>query len=47
MSIFSNKLSLLAALFLVFGATACNTIEGMGEDAEEVGDAAEDATDGN
>ncbi|GGC95699.1 Entericidin EcnAB [Aquisalinus flavus] len=46
MSIFSNKLSLLAALFLMFGATACNTIEGMGEDAEAAGDAAEDATDG-
>ncbi|UNE49160.1 entericidin EcnAB [Aquisalinus flavus] len=30
----------------MFGATACNTIEGMGEDAEAAGDAAEDATDG-
>ena len=44
------KLNKLVSLFLVsiiclFSVTACNTWEGMQEDAEEAGDEIEDATD--
>lgn len=34
-----------AALLALLGATACNTVEGAGEDVEAAGDAIEEATD--
>jgi predicted small secreted protein len=44
--------SLLMALFLLAGGTlvltqvaACNTVEGIGEDTQEAGEAIEDAAD--
>ena len=38
----TRKLSLFAALMLVFGTAACNTVEGVGEDIEATGDAIEE-----
>lgn len=36
-------LSTFAALFMVIGLGACNTIAGAGEDVESAGDAVEDS----
>lgn len=36
---------LLVALLGLGGLTACNTLEGAGDDLENAGDAVEDATD--
>ena len=33
----------LAALGLIAGASACNTVEGLGQDVESVGEAGDDA----
>lgn len=33
------------AIALTFGATACNTVKGIGQDIESVGEAGEDAID--
>lgn len=35
--------SLLASLFLLAGLSACNTVEGAGQDIENTGEAIEDA----
>ncbi|GGE31979.1 hypothetical protein GCM10011367_03050 [Marinicauda pacifica] len=35
--------ALLASLFMLAGITACNTVEGAGEDVQEAGEAIEDA----
>lgn len=35
----------VAALSLLLGATACNTVSGVGEDTEYVGERIEDASD--
>lgn len=35
------------ALFFALGLSACNTVEGAGEDIESAGDAVEDATENN
>lgn len=35
--------SVLASLFLLAGLSACNTIEGAGEDIESAGEAIEEA----
>lgn len=37
-----KKMSLFAALALFFGAAACNTVEGMGQDVEATGEAIEE-----
>lgn len=37
--------SLLAAILLAGFLGACNTVEGVGEDIEDLGDAIEDAAD--
>lgn len=39
-------LSLLASLFMIAGLSACNTVEGAGQDIENTGEAIEDAADG-
>jgi predicted small secreted protein len=38
-----NKMLTLLALLLAIGTTACNTVEGAGEDIEAAGEAIEDA----
>ncbi len=38
---------LLLLLFFTFGLAACNTIEGVGEDVEAVGDAVDDEAEEN
>lgn len=38
-----KKLILPAALLLSLAAAACNTVEGMGQDVESVGETVEDA----
>lgn len=38
-----KKLSLVALIVAGIAATACNTIEGAGEDVESVGETVEDA----
>lgn len=38
-----HKLAILAGLLMVFGVTACNTVEGFGRDVEETGEEIEDA----
>jgi len=37
--------AVVAMAWLLGGLTACNTVEGAGEDLEAAGDAVEDATD--
>ena len=38
-----NKMLTLLALLLAIGTTACNTVEGAGEDIQAAGNAIEDA----
>lgn len=38
-----NKMLTLIALLLAFGTTACNTVEGAGQDLQAAGNAIEDA----
>ena len=40
-----NKMLTLLALLLAIGTTACNTVEGAGEDIQAAGEAIEDAAD--
>jgi predicted small secreted protein len=40
-----RTLGLAGALGLMLGLTACNTVEGFGEDVEAAGDAIEDEAD--
>ena len=39
-------LTALMATGLAFGATACNTVQGAGEDIQSVGECGEDVLDG-
>lgn len=48
MTISSKFVALIAALFFsVFALSACNTVEGVGQDIEAGGDAIEDAAERN
>lgn len=48
MSIASRSVGLVAAAFLaLFTLSACNTIEGVGEDLEAAGDSIENAAERN
>jgi entericidin B len=38
-----KKFTLILALFAVVGLTACNTMQGMGQDIQKAGDAIEGA----
>ena len=38
-----NKMLTLLALLLAIGTTACNTVEGAGQDIQAAGEAIEDA----
>jgi len=40
-----NKMLTLIALLLAIGTTACNTVEGAGQDIQAAGNAIEDAAD--
>ena len=40
-----NKMLTLLALLLAIGTTACNTVEGAGQDIQSAGEAIEDAAD--